>query len=115
MIKRSTLALLATILAAGAASSAFAQMQDPYGVLPHHYAAGGLVWGSWGPQTPTPNRQIVDRTRPRGAYAYVPAPPTLRTPAHDAAYGTAFGFDPNSPALTGGGSIGYNSTLHSDW
>ncbi|MBX6328585.1 MAG: hypothetical protein IRY89_08420 [Pseudolabrys sp.] len=86
------------LLAALAASPAFAQAYNP------EDGTGNVIVDppSWQAQKIAPMN--------RGTFAYAPA----RTRADNAfAYASqgSYGIDPNSPAATGGGSLGYNQLL----
>lgn len=101
MISKWKIATFAALIAAGAASPAFAQSADHTGSqMPNYYdATGKQMWGSWGPQaTAISSRHAVARRSGLYAYAAVPR----------AASGS-FGV----PALPGG-SIGYNENLRTD-
>jgi hypothetical protein len=116
----SKLALIAALAAVSMASPAFAQAQSHDGsMLPHYFdASGALVWGSWGPsqapavhpiaQAPANiNHRVARSARqmymsvPSGASAFAAVPLTTRSDPN-----------PNDPALTGGGSRGYNQNLY---
>ena len=96
----SKLALIAAIAAAGIASPALAQSFDP------EAGSGNVVPFSYGPD-PTPSDTVAVRpgsqgkiaARRNGLHAFAMVP-------RGAADGNA-----NDPALTGGGSAGYNEML----
>jgi hypothetical protein len=100
MTKFSTLALIAAVTAAASAAPAFAQSFDP------EAGTGNVVQFSYAPIAPR-NDQIAVRqgrrsenvARQNGLHAFAMVP------------GARSGFDPNDPALTGGGSLGYNQNL----
>ena len=113
---RQSRTLTAALAALSIASPAFAQSQDRTGsLLPHYFnGSGEMVWGSWAPPTAAtaaqaravvvhraarPAKQLYTRV-PTGADAFAAAPPAILS-------------NPNSysPALTGGGSAGYNQNL----
>jgi hypothetical protein len=117
---RQSKALIAALAALTIASPAFAQSQDRTGsMLPHYFnSLGEMVWGSWAPPTAaTANQQSaqaraivsLQAARPakrlntgvsNGAGAFAAAPPAvLPNPKN------------YTPALTGGGSAGYNENL----
>jgi len=120
-MRRSTLALIAALAAVSTASPAFAQTQSHDGsMLPHYFdGSGSIIWGAWGPPqapavvlqraakvSPTVNQRFARSTRklymmaPSGAGAFAAAPPTTRLDPN-----------PDNPAFTGGGSLGYNQNL----
>jgi hypothetical protein len=96
----SKLALIAAIAAAGIASPASAQSFDP------EAGSGNVVPFSYAP-IPAQNDQVAVRQtshakvagRQNGLHAFARVP------------GGAAGGDSNDPALTGGGSAGYNEML----
>jgi hypothetical protein len=100
MIKFSTFAVIATVAAAGIASPALAQSFDP------EAGSGNVVPFSYAP-TPAQNDRVAVRQtshakvagRQNGLHAFARIP------------GGAAGGDSNDPALTGGGSAGYNQML----
>jgi hypothetical protein len=100
MTKFSTLALIAAVTAAVAASPAFAQSFDP------EAGTGNVVQFSYAPTAPQHNsiavrqgRRSENVARQSGLHAFAMVP------------GGRSGFDSNDPALTGGGSLGYNQNL----
>ena len=97
MMTKSKLFLIAAIAAVGFASPAFAQSFDPSAgtgnSLPAAYDAnGGLHEGRVAPRS----GQIAVRQSGLNAYAMIPGGPSES--------------GQNAPALTGGGSLGYNET-----
>lgn len=101
MISKWKIATLAALIAAGAASPAFAQSADHTGSqLPNYYdATGKQTWGTWGPQANViSSRHSVARRGGLYAYARVPE-------AAPRSYG--------APSLPGG-SAGYNQNLRTD-
>jgi hypothetical protein len=100
MTTLSKLALIAAIAAAGIASPASAQSFDPE-------AGSGNVQSFSYASSPAQNNQIAARQtsharvagRQNGLHAFARVP------------GGAAGGDSNDPALTGGGSAGYNQML----
>ena len=96
----SKLALIAAIVGAGIAAPASAQSFDP------EAGSGNVLSFSYGP-TPARNDQVAVRQtshakvagRQDGLHAFARAP------------GGVAGGDSNDPALTGGGSAGYNQML----
>jgi hypothetical protein len=100
MSKLSTFALVAAIAAATNALPAFAQSFDP------EAGSGNIVPFSYTPAAPG-NRAVAVRpsghgamaTRQEGLHAFAAVP------------GGPSGRDGNDPALTGGGSVGYNQML----
>jgi len=111
MMSKSKLLLFAALAAVSTASPAFAQSFDRTGSpLPHYYDASGVLrWGAWGPpQAPAIiNHRVARSTRdlnmsaPSGASAFAAVPLTTHSDPN-----------PNGPALTGGGSPGYNQNLY---
>jgi hypothetical protein len=117
---RQSKVLVAALAALTIALPAFAQSQDRTGsMLPHYFnGSGEMVWGSWAPPTATTGNQqtaqaravvVHEAARPAkrlntgvsdGAGAFAAAPSA--TPANPDAY---------APALSGGGSAGYNQNL----
>jgi hypothetical protein len=117
---RQSKALVAALATLTIASPAFAQSQDRTGsMLPHYFnGSGEMVWGSWAPPTATTGNQqtaqaraivVREAARPakrlntgvsNGAGAFAAAPSAILA-------------NPNgyTPALTGGGSAGYNQNL----
>ena len=106
MMNKSKLVLIAALAAVSIASPAFAQSFERTGsVLPHYYDASG-AWGP--PQAPAIiNHRVARSTRDlpmsarSGASAFAAVPLTTRSDSN-----------PNSRALTGGGSLGYNQNLY---
>jgi hypothetical protein len=100
MTKFSTLAVIATVAAAGIASPALAQSFDP------EAGSGNIVPFSYAPIAAQNDTVAVRQTshakiaaRQNGLHAFAMVP-------RSAAQGNA-----NDPALTGGGSAGYNEML----
>ena len=85
MISKVTLAFVATIVAGGIASPAFAQ--------PHHH------------------RDETGAGRHIARHHEYPAASRRGHNAYGMGAGSRFQIDPNSPAATGGGSLGYNRKL----
>ncbi len=107
MTNKLKIATVAALLAAGIASPAFAQSFDHTGSQMAYYydSTGKQTWGSWGPQAaaqPVAHfRHVATRRSGFRAYAAVP---------------TASGaFGSPAPLATGGGSIGYNENLRTDY
>jgi hypothetical protein len=100
MTNKSKLAIAAVIAALSIASPALAQSYDPSAgtgnVLPFAYGAGGVKqrWTA----LPPANAEVAVHRNGLGAYARVP-----RAPRADV--------NPSNPALSGGGSTGYNEML----
>lgn len=100
MTNKSKLAIAAVIAALSIASPALAQSYDPSAgtgnVLPFAYGAGGVKqrWTA----LPPANEQVAVHRNGLGAYAMVPRAPRA-------------GLNPSNPALSGGGSTGYNEML----
>jgi|HubBroStandDraft_6_1064221.scaffolds.fasta_scaffold348857_3 hypothetical protein len=84
------LTLIAALAAASIASPAFAQSLSRDGSLPPHYIDSHGVL----------NQRVAGSTR----HLYMSAPGGVGASAADS--------DPNSPALAGGGSLGYNQNLY---
>jgi hypothetical protein len=100
MVTRSKIAVIATIAALSCASPAFAQSfsrTDGTGVPSYYDSQGGLHVG-----IPTQQNQIAIHRNGLNAFARIPN-----------ADGAADASD--SPAATGGGSIGYNRMLREEW
>jgi hypothetical protein len=100
MTRFSTLALIAAVMAAASASPAFAQSFDP------EAGTGNVVQFSYAPIAPQNDRIAVRQgrhsrmtARQNGLNAFAMVP------------GGRSGRDANDPALTGGGSLGYNQNL----
>jgi len=100
MTKFSTLAVIATVAAAGIASPALAQSFDP------EAGSGNVLPFSYGPITAQNDTIAVRQANPgkvaarrNGLHAFAMVP-----------RGSANG-NSNDPALTGGGSAGYNQML----
>lgn len=100
MTKFSTLALIAAVAAAVSASPAFAQSFDP------EAGTGNVVQFSYAPITPQNDGITVRQgghsrmaARQNGLHAFAMVP------------GGRSDRDANDPALTGGGSLGYNANL----
>jgi hypothetical protein len=99
MIRISRLAIIAAV-AAVIATPAFAQSFDPEvgtgNVLPFSYAPHIAQTGKIADRQNS-NGRMTARKSGHHAFAMVP--------------GAASGFDSNNPAVTGGGSLGYNQLL----
>jgi len=99
MIRISRLAIMAAV-AAVIATPAFAQSFDPEvgtgNLLPLGYAPSVAQTGKIADQQGSHGRMTA---RQSGLHAFAMVP------------GTSSGFDANAPAVTGGGSIGYNQML----
>jgi hypothetical protein len=100
MTRFSTLALIATVAAAATAAPAFAQSFDP------EAGTGNIVQFSYAPTAPQHDRIAVRQgrrseniARQSGMHAFAMVP------------GARSGSDSDDPALTGGGSLGYNQNL----
>jgi opacity protein-like surface antigen len=95
MIKFSRLAVVAVVAATALSSSAFAQSFDPqsgttssqHGRIAHRAHVRGMAPAGWS-----------------GLHAFAATAPNALSPA----------LNPYSPALTGGGSAGYNQNLRTD-
>jgi hypothetical protein len=100
MTRISTLAIIAAVAAVASALPAFAQSFDP------DAGTGNVVQFSYAPSAPQNDRIAVRQgrrsenvARQNGLHAFAMVP------------GARSGFDSNDPALTGGGSLGYNQNL----
>jgi hypothetical protein len=100
MITKSALVVAAAIAVATTASPVLAQTAEHTGgLMPNYYDVNGKqVWGAWAPTQTATNRSQQVAASNRKLYAFVGG-------AYAAPAAT------NNPALTGGGSIGYNSNL----
>jgi hypothetical protein len=109
MTNKLKIATVAALLAAGIASPAFAQSFDHTGsqMASYYDSTGKQTWGSWGPQAaaqqPTRHARLAAQRSGLHAYAAVPSATGSWTPG-------SFG-----PSATGGGSIGYNENLRTDY
>jgi hypothetical protein len=101
------IATVAALLAAGIASPAFAQSADHTGSQMAYYydSTGKQMWGSWGPQAAAqqPTR-YTHSARRSGLHAYA------AVPGERSWTSGSFG-----ASATGGGSIGYNENLRTDY
>jgi hypothetical protein len=108
MTNKLKIATVAALLAAGIASPAFAQSADHTGSqLAYYYdSTGKQTWGSWGPQAAAqqPARFVHSAARRSGLHAYAAVP--------GARSWTSGSF---GSGATGGGSIGYNENLRTDY
>ena len=108
MTNKLRIATVAALLAAGIASPAFAQSFDHTGsqMASYYDSTGKQTWGSWGPpaaaQPATHFRHVATRRSGLHAYAAVPGEQSW----------TAGSFGSQG---TGGGSIGYNENLRTDY
>jgi hypothetical protein len=100
MTRLSTLAVIAAVTAAATAAPAFAQSFDP------DAGTGNIVQFSYAPNAPQNDQAVVRQgrhgraaARQNGLHAFAMVP------------GGRSGRDVNEPALTGGGSLGYNQNL----
>lgn len=100
MTRFSTLAVIAAVAAAVTAAPAFAQSFDP------EAGTGNVAQFSYAPVAPQNDRIAVRQgghsrmaARQNGLHAFAMVP------------GGRSGVDANDPALTGGGSLGYNQNL----
>jgi hypothetical protein len=110
MTNKLKIATVAALLAAGIASPAFAQSADHTGSQMAYYydSTGKQMWGSWGPQAaaqPTA-RFSHSAARRSGLHAYAAVPGGVAGSWTSGSLG---------PQATGGGSIGYNENLRTDY
>jgi hypothetical protein len=117
---RQSKALVAALAALTIASPAFAQSQDRTGsMLPHYFnSSGEMVWGSWAPPTAATGNQRTAQARAIVVHEAARPAKRLNTGVSNgagafAAAPSAILANPNgyTPALTGGGSAGYNQNL----
>jgi hypothetical protein len=110
MTNKLKIATVAALLAAGIASPALAQSADHTGSqLAYYYdSTGKQMWGSWGPQAAAqqPARLTHSATRRGGLRAYAAVPGGAAASWTSGSFGSQ---------ATGGGSIGYNENLRTDY
>ena len=111
MTNKLKIATVAALLAAGIASPAFAQSFDHTGsqMASYYDSNGKQTWGSWGPQAAAQQPAVHARhvaARRSGLHAYAAVPGGV------ARTWTAGSFGQQA---TGGGSIGYNENLRTDY
>jgi hypothetical protein len=106
MTNKLKMATVAALLAAGIASPALAQSFDHTGsqMASYYDSNGKQTWGTWGPQAAAQQpARFAHSARHSGLHAYAAVPGGV---ARTGSF---------SSGATGGGSIGYNENLRTDY
>jgi hypothetical protein len=109
MTNKLKIATVAALLATGIASPALAQSFDHTGsqMASYYDSNGKQTWGSWGPQAAAQQpARFAHTARRSGLHAYAAVPGGVERTWTSGSFG---------PSATGGGSIGYNENLRTDY